>query len=117
MKKSDLETIKKSLLERQEQILKNINDSSNSISELQNTRGSDELDQASINTDSNLEYSISFKQRTELANIQRALAKIQNGTYGICEMCEEEISPARLKANPSARLCITCKEISERKFK
>ena len=42
------------------------------------------------------------------ANVLNALKKIEEGSYGICEACEEEIPVKRLKAIPDARYCITC---------
>lgn len=39
---------------------------------------------------------------------ERALAKIAEGSYGICENCGQQIAPARLEAMPEARLCINC---------
>lgn len=44
--------------------------------------------------------------RTELAEVERALQKIDDGTYGLCETCGEPIAPARLEAMPAARFCI-----------
>ena len=49
-------------------------------------------------------------ERREMAEIQAALARIDAGTYGICEVCGEEISPARLEAFPMARRCVRCQE-------
>ena len=43
-----------------------------------------------------------------LAEIEAALTKLENGTYGQCEDCGQAIAPARLEAMPSARYCITC---------
>ncbi len=43
-----------------------------------------------------------------LAEIEAALTKLENGTYGLCEDCGQAIAPARLEAMPSARFCITC---------
>jgi RNA polymerase-binding transcription factor DksA len=42
----------------------------------------------------------------QLGDVKSALAKIEEGTYGICEVCKKEIPEARLEANPSARTCI-----------
>jgi RNA polymerase-binding transcription factor DksA len=42
------------------------------------------------------------------ADVERALQKIDQGSYGVCERCSKEIAEARLQANPTARLCITC---------
>ena len=48
-------------------------------------------------------------QLTEtLAEIDDALAKLEAGTYGSCESCQQEIGDERLEAMPEARLCITC---------
>ena len=44
--------------------------------------------------------------RGELDEAERALAKLDDGTYGICETCGEPIPPARLEAMPAARFCI-----------
>jgi len=46
--------------------------------------------------------------RETLHEIDAALEKFDNGTYGVCESCGEAIAEARLEAMPAARLCITC---------
>ncbi len=48
--------------------------------------------------------------RRELASVERALARFESGTYGICAGCGEPIAPARLRALPAAELCIRCAE-------
>jgi DnaK suppressor protein len=47
--------------------------------------------------------------RTQVVNIDKALAHITDGTYGICERCGQDISHARLEARPESVLCIDCK--------
>ena len=44
-----------------------------------------------------------------LQEVDLALAKIKKGTYGLCEACHQEIDQARLKAMPTARWCLSCK--------
>ena len=44
--------------------------------------------------------------RNELAEVERALQKLDDGTYGLCETCGQPIAPARLEAMPAARFCI-----------
>ena len=46
--------------------------------------------------------------RDTLSDIDDALAKIDAGSYGVCEQCSQEIGDARLEAMPAARLCIAC---------
>jgi RNA polymerase-binding protein DksA len=51
----------------------------------------------------------------EIASVKRALARIEDGTYGECVRCGEGIAPARLEARPEAALCIDCAQFAERK--
>ncbi len=46
--------------------------------------------------------------RESLNDVEAALAKLDKGTYGICEGCGQPIAPARLEAKPAARLCMEC---------
>jgi len=48
-----------------------------------------------------------------LLKIKDALDRIEEGTYGICEVCGEDISQKRLEARPVATLCINCKRRQE----
>jgi RNA polymerase-binding transcription factor DksA len=49
-----------------------------------------------------------LKSKIAIPRIQRALTKISDGTYGICEACDERIPDTRLRAVPAALLCIDC---------
>lgn len=49
----------------------------------------------------------------EIASVKRALARIDDGSYGACVRCGEEIAPARLEARPEAALCIACARAAE----
>jgi DnaK suppressor protein len=49
-----------------------------------------------------------------LREVESALKRVSVGSYGVCESCGEEISPARLKAIPWARYCVTCQEMRSR---
>ncbi|HVL92510.1 MAG TPA: TraR/DksA C4-type zinc finger protein [Acidimicrobiales bacterium] len=46
--------------------------------------------------------------REALDEVEKALTKLDDGSYGICEGCQQPINPARLEAKPEARLCINC---------
>jgi DnaK suppressor protein len=69
---------------------------------------SDTLDQANFQSEMDFTFYRLLREGSNRENILRALQKIDEGSYGICEMCEEEISSKRLKAIPYARHCITC---------
>ena len=47
--------------------------------------------------------------RGHLDEIEHALQKFQEGTYGLCDICNQPIDPARLEALPQANLCVSCK--------
>jgi DnaK suppressor protein len=77
----------------------------------------DPNDRATQESDRTFELRIRDRERKLLNKIREALERIDNGTFGICEMCGDEISEARLKARPVTTLCIDCKieqEKSER---
>ncbi len=46
--------------------------------------------------------------RETLDEVEHALSKLETGTYGLCEGCDQRIDPARLEAKPAARLCMDC---------
>ena len=62
-----------------------------------------------MNVERERDLALSAQARAAVDEIDRALAKIDAGTYGVCERCGEPIKRARLKALPYAALCIACK--------
>lgn len=62
-----------------------------------------------LNVERERDLALSAQARAAVDEIDRALAKIDQGTYGVCERCGEPIKRARLKALPYAALCISCK--------
>src|SRR5262249_60762855 len=78
----------------------------------------DRADRASMESNRNSVLRIRDRERKLIFKIQEALRRLDDGTYGICEECGEEIGIERLKARPVTTLCIECKssqEIEERK--
>lgn len=77
-------------------------------------RLADITDLASFQSDRNFELRIRDRERKLIAKMQEAIQKINDGTYGICEHCDEEISEKRLIARPVTTLCIKCKTEQEK---
>ena len=73
----------------------------------------DPTDRATLESDRNFTLRIRDRERKLIGKIKDALERIENGTYGICESCEEEISDKRLRARPVTTLCIKCKKKQE----
>jgi len=115
MEEREFSETKEKLLERQKQIIKNIDDNSKEIDGLKVAEASDEADHANISADTAIETALNLKQQQELKEIEYALFKIANGSYGVCEMCEEPIGTARLEVKPQAKYCIVCREIVEKR--
>lgn len=61
------------------------------------------------------ELALTYNARELLAQSERALARIDAGTYGSCESCGQPIGKARLQAFPRATLCVRCKQREERR--
>ena len=73
----------------------------------------DPADRATLESDRNLELRIRDRERKLKGKIEEAIARIEDGTFGLCEVCEEEISDESLRARPVTTLCINCKESQE----
>jgi RNA polymerase-binding protein DksA len=68
---------------------------------------------ASLTHDDEMVADVVARRRRELVNIDRALADLAAGRYGLCEDCGESIAPKRLKALPFATRCVACQAATE----
>ena len=74
----------------------------------------DEMDLASSEYLQSFTFRLRGREKVFLDKIERALRKIEDGSFGTCEECGEEITVKRLEARPETTLCIRCKEDQER---
>ena len=74
----------------------------------------DEMDLASSEYLQSFNFRLRGREKAHLKKLELALRKIDEGSFGICENCEEPISKKRLEARPETTLCIRCKEDQER---
>jgi DnaK suppressor protein len=77
--------------------------------------GDDQADVGAKAYEREHELALTYNARELLAQAERALARIDAGTYGSCESCGEPIGKARLQAFPRATLCVKCKQREERR--
>ena len=96
-----------------------IGEAGKTVSEMtaENVNFPDPTDRATQESDRNFELRIRDRERKLINKIKEALERIDQGEFGICELCGEEISEGRLKARPVTTLCIDCKIEEERKEK
>ncbi len=74
------------------------------------SKSGDWIDQSSQESDLHVHLAMKQTDTKLLRAIEEAIHRLDQGTYGICMDCEEEIRPARLDAVPWTRVCIKCKE-------
>ena len=77
----------------------------------------DPTDRASLETDRNFLLRIRDRERKLIEKIKEALERIDNGTFGMCEVCGREIGEERLSARPVTTQCIDCKKKQEAREK
>ncbi|WBQ02578.1 TraR/DksA family transcriptional regulator [Kribbella sp. CA-293567] len=77
--------------------------------------GNDQADVGSTTLERDHEMSLARNASDMLDQIERALSRIDDGTYGVCESCGKAIGKGRLQAFPRATLCVSCKEREERR--
>ncbi len=103
---------KKQLLEMQESLSRTV--IARPMRETGREEPGDEADQASQSLEKEILFELSGNERLMLDQIEAALKRIKQGTYGICEHCRRPIPKARLDAIPYTRYCLACQSSSER---
>jgi DnaK suppressor protein len=114
LKKRDLQRFKKLLLAQREGLVGNARRAISGDIHVDPDDFPDEMDTAS--SEVNLQFTGRLREREQglLSKIDAALDKIEEGVYGQCTSCGEDIGVKRLKARPVAELCIECKSEQEK---
>lgn len=114
MKKKDIEYFKKLLTENLRNLIAEAKETVSGMTG-EGDNFPDPTDRASLEADRNFMLRIRDRERRLIVKIREALERIDNGTYGICDVCGEEISTKRLKVRPVTTQCIECKTKEEAK--
>jgi DnaK suppressor protein len=112
MNATDFSFFKTFLLDQKSSILNKTNEFK-SEQALERSHIPEEAEAASHDLSTNLSIHLHERDRMVLFQIDRALGKLEDGTYGQCEGCGESIGFGRLRASPFATLCVACKEEQE----
>jgi len=93
-----------------------LSEAGKTVSEMTNGKENypDPTDRASLESDRNFELRIRDRERKLILKMQEAIKRIDDGTFGICEVCGGPISEKRLMARPVTTLCIDCKTKQEK---
>lgn len=112
MKREELDIFKAQLSQRLEELLSQADETVTGMT-AQKENFPDPTDRASLESDRNFMLRIRDREAKLIKKIKKALERIDNGSFGICETCGEEISIERLKARPVTTQCIECKTKEE----
>lgn len=122
MSKSDLAKFKLLIVEKRAELMKELgtlrdtNSPSNSSGQDHTPYSYHMADQGTDNMEREKKYFFAGREGKLLSYLDRALERIDDGTYGICRGCSKLINPKRLEAVPHATLCIECKSAQEKKI-
>lgn len=113
MDKKQIEFFESLLNKRLEDLL---NQAEQTMSELvsQSDQEIEEIDRASAYADQTMKLKIKTRESRLIKKVKQALERIEEGTYGFCDECGQEISIKRLEARPVTTKCIECKENQEK---
>lgn len=110
LSKSELEKLKKTLEKQLHQLQQ---DFGKDLVEMHTPLMADINDQATLESERSFGLRIKDRERKLIGKVQEALKKMSDGTYGICESCDEPIAVKRLAARPVTSYCINCKSEME----
>jgi DnaK suppressor protein len=117
---AETEKIRVALLERLDELKDEYEATVSEITELQRDRltdsaGDDQADTGTKTFEREQEISLANAIRERVTQVERALERLGEGGYGWCERCGNPIPVERLAAFPSATLCVSCKQLEERR--
>lgn len=112
MEQKDLEMFRKLLIEMLDEAQQKGDSTLEDLTD-SNEVFADPADRASAESDRAFALRIRDRERRLIRKIQAASQRIEDGLYGICEDCSDDITIARLKARPVTKLCINCKSRQE----
>ncbi|MGB0059876.1 TraR/DksA family transcriptional regulator [Candidatus Binatus sp.] len=116
-RKKFLAKAREQLLDTKNKLLSEIDSETRAERESNKDEGMDTYDLASEERDREISFILSDRERVKLKQIDDALERLDDGSYGVCESCGLEIAEERLGAMPFSRLCRDCQQDEEREAK
>jgi DnaK suppressor protein len=117
--KAEIKEVRGELTEHREKVVATLAAQEEDLARLMRDAGDgaghDQADMGATSFERDQELIVVNNEREKLAQIDRALARISDGTYGICESCAKPIGKMRVMAFPRATLCLPCKQREERR--
>ncbi|MDB4766575.1 TraR/DksA C4-type zinc finger protein [bacterium] len=101
------------LTQKRSEILESIGSDASVLNQLQQDQSGDVVDFASGSSCGEMSSQLAEVETRELKNINAAIKRINDGSYGVCEGCKQDISADRLQAIPHTLHCISCQRVAE----
>jgi RNA polymerase-binding transcription factor len=117
MRKAFLKKARETLEGMRKQLLENVRAELQEGREQTKDEGMDTYDLASDARDREINVILTDRDRDKVLAIDDALARVAEGSYGVCDGCESDIAEARLEALPFTRLCVNCQAEREKEAK
>src|SRR5579864_1112061 len=116
-RKKFLTNLRQNLLEMKNKLVTEIDSELKAEREGNKDEGMDTYDLASEERDREINFILSDRERVKIKQIDDALLRLEDGSYGVCESCGLEVAEERLEAMPFTRLCRDCQQDMEREAK
>lgn len=116
-RKKFLSDLRQNLLEMKNKLVAEIDSELKAEREGNKDEGMDTYDLASEERDREINFILSDRERVKIKQIDDALVRLEEGSYGVCESCGLEVAEERLEAMPFTRLCRDCQQDMEREAK
>lgn len=114
MNRKELDRFRALLVEKREELVADVEEVRSRSAQDSEEEDKDYIDYAVSSYTKEFLYSLSDLERKQLILVDKALRTIDEGTYGTCEECGEEIDDRRLNAVPWATHCLPCQELADR---
>jgi DnaK suppressor protein len=114
LNKAELKEMRKILEDRRQEVMRNAQKTLGEGIQLDAAELPDDMDLASSEYLQYFNLRLRGREKTYLEKIERAIGRIESGSFGQCDECGEPIGLERLRVRPEATLCIRCKEAQER---
>ena len=112
-RKDAMSDMREALITRREALRKALAGDLSMLKDLADQSGGDVVDFALDSTQDEISSQLAEVESRELSQIDKALERMRDGTYGMCEACDAKIPVMRLQALPYAVLCIDCQRMAE----
>ena len=114
MKKDQYKKFQAILLKKRQDLLSNVSEEEKEGRDAVSIEAKDFGDMATEAAGQEMSFAISDAGRRILKDVDEALLRIDEGTFGICIRCQKPNDEARIEAVPDAAMCISCKEAAEK---